>query len=514
MGDGGQPLHVAAEDPADRRGLGLAQLGELVGDVGDRAVLLAQLLPHDGKLAHGRDVALVGEHPGQRLGGRQVGLVGDHVGEALLDERHPPVGEGADRVVAARLGQEPERLQREVVVLLVEAVAAGVGDREHLGRPAPAATGAVGSGVARLDGHLGHQVVEMAAYGGGSQVEPGSQSRSGRGALLEDRPGHPLTGRLPRRGSNSTTSVCRYCLAGSSKASPHSGPDAAATNKFGAGLRFARHATPPSHVARRENLMRIFSSGRYAAVTSTLALVVAVGGASYAAVEVTGDDITNGTVTTKDVKNKTLKYKDIAAEHQGASSHGCLPVRRAPPVPPGPLGATAADRPDGPSNVYGRWNDNATAMVAGNKAVAPLGSPVSHVGAPFEGPQRERRHHGGDQERPDQGREHRVLQRPGGVGGGGRAVAPEHPDGLDQGRDRVPLGDRAQHGRHVLGGREGVGQEGQREDRGEHHALDRLDRAQRRADQDADPDHREAPQQQQQVGEHGLDEVRRGSASR
>ena len=33
-----------AEDAADRLGLGLAQLRELVGDVGDRAVLLAQLL--------------------------------------------------------------------------------------------------------------------------------------------------------------------------------------------------------------------------------------------------------------------------------------------------------------------------------------------------------------------------------------------------------------------------------------------------------------------------------------
>ncbi len=53
VGDGGEPLHVAAEHPADRLGLGLAQLGELVGDVGDRAVLLAQLLAHHGELAHG-----------------------------------------------------------------------------------------------------------------------------------------------------------------------------------------------------------------------------------------------------------------------------------------------------------------------------------------------------------------------------------------------------------------------------------------------------------------------------
>ena len=43
-----------AEHPADGLGLGLAQLGELVGHVGDRAVLLAQLLAHDRQLAHRR----------------------------------------------------------------------------------------------------------------------------------------------------------------------------------------------------------------------------------------------------------------------------------------------------------------------------------------------------------------------------------------------------------------------------------------------------------------------------
>ena len=44
MSDGGQPLDVAVEQLADQLGLGLAQLRELVRDVGDRAVLLAQLL--------------------------------------------------------------------------------------------------------------------------------------------------------------------------------------------------------------------------------------------------------------------------------------------------------------------------------------------------------------------------------------------------------------------------------------------------------------------------------------
>ena len=46
VGDGGQPLDVAAENLGDDLGLRLAQLRELVGDVGDRAVLLTELLAH------------------------------------------------------------------------------------------------------------------------------------------------------------------------------------------------------------------------------------------------------------------------------------------------------------------------------------------------------------------------------------------------------------------------------------------------------------------------------------
>ena len=62
--------------------------------------------------------------------------------------------------------------------------------------------------------------------------------------------------------------------------------------------------------------MRIFTSGRYAAVTSTLALVVALGGVSYAAVVVTGDNIQNGTVTTKDVKEQDPEVQGLRPRHQ------------------------------------------------------------------------------------------------------------------------------------------------------------------------------------------------------
>ncbi len=52
--------------------------------------------------------------------------------------------------------------------------------------------------------------------------------------------------------------------------------------------------------------------GTYSAVTSTLALLVAVGGTSYAATQLTGHDIQNGTVTAKDVKDSTLTSKDLS----------------------------------------------------------------------------------------------------------------------------------------------------------------------------------------------------------
>jgi hypothetical protein len=44
VGDRGQPLHVHAEQAGEQLGLHLAQLRELLGHVGHRAVVLAQLL--------------------------------------------------------------------------------------------------------------------------------------------------------------------------------------------------------------------------------------------------------------------------------------------------------------------------------------------------------------------------------------------------------------------------------------------------------------------------------------
>ena len=87
--------------------------------------------------------------------------------------------------------------------------------------------------------------------------------------------------------------------------------------------------------------MRIFSSSRYSAVASTLALVVALSGASYAAVVVTGSQIKDNTVTTKDIKNKTIKAKDISKAAKDALKGNVGPA--------GPVGAAGPQGIQGPA---------------------------------------------------------------------------------------------------------------------------------------------------------------------
>lgn len=55
----------------------------------------------------------------------------------------------------------------------------------------------------------------------------------------------------------------------------------------------------------------MFRSGRYANVTATLALVIALGGTSYAALSITGRDVKNSSLTGRDVKNSSLTTSDI-----------------------------------------------------------------------------------------------------------------------------------------------------------------------------------------------------------
>ena len=97
--------------------------------------------------------------------------------------------------------------------------------------------------------------------------------------------------------------------------------------------------------------MKLISQGRYATVASTLALVVALGGTSYAAVKITGADITNGTVTTKDIKNKDLKLQDFAP----GAKNGLKGAKgdQGPQGPQGPKGAAGPQGTAGPAGATG-----------------------------------------------------------------------------------------------------------------------------------------------------------------
>lgn len=97
-------------------------------------------------------------------------------------------------------------------------------------------------------------------------------------------------------------------------------------------------------------MRRIFDNGRYANVTATLALVLAMGGTSYAAMTlphnsvgstqirpraVKGSDIARNAVTSDQVRNGSLRAQDFA--------FGQLPVGVPGPTgPQGPRGAAAA----------------------------------------------------------------------------------------------------------------------------------------------------------------------------
>lgn len=94
----------------------------------------------------------------------------------------------------------------------------------------------------------------------------------------------------------------------------------------------------------------LFKNGRYANVASTLALVVALGGTSYAAVaipknSVGSPQIINSSVKSKDVKNGSLKGVDFKAGEIPAGAQG-------PAGPAGPAGAVGPQGPVGPSNGY------------------------------------------------------------------------------------------------------------------------------------------------------------------
>src|SRR3954470_20815711 len=86
----------------------------------------------------------------------------------------------------------------------------------------------------------------------------------------------------------------------------------------------------------------------FANVVSVLALLVALGGTSYAAVVLTGRNIKDGTLTGKDVKDRSLGRKELSTKAT-ASLTGATGATGAT-GPEGPQGHAGADGAPAPTN--------------------------------------------------------------------------------------------------------------------------------------------------------------------
>lgn len=186
--DGRQSLHMRTEKLGERLGLRLTQLRELRRDVGDWAMMLAQLLASACLRCRG-SITLPAQGGSQHLGPcLDIGLAldrfpvrADELGNALLGER-------AYRALPAVLGEKPQRRSSEIIVCVPEPGAAHIGEQEQFRRTAPAPANPSGS-IPRLGLTVGQQRIQMSAHRCRADTEIISHCRSCDGTLLEQQPG-------------------------------------------------------------------------------------------------------------------------------------------------------------------------------------------------------------------------------------------------------------------------------------------------------------------------------------
>jgi hypothetical protein len=97
----------------------------------------------------------------------------------------------------------------------------------------------------------------------------------------------------------------------------------------------------------------------YANVMATIAVFVALGGSSYAAVAITGKDIKDGTVTGQDVKDKSLTATDFKGSVAGPQG------KRGKPGATGATGAPGAQGIQGPQGGQGIQGPKGDMLTAG-----------------------------------------------------------------------------------------------------------------------------------------------------
>jgi hypothetical protein len=109
----------------------------------------------------------------------------------------------------------------------------------------------------------------------------------------------------------------------------------------------------------------------YANVVATLALFVALGGSSYAAITVTGKNVKNSSLTGKDIKNNSLTGSDVKGIKSGDVSDGSLLARdfKAGQLPAGAQGIKGEKGDPGTARAYAHVLANGTVDAARSKNV-------------------------------------------------------------------------------------------------------------------------------------------------
>ena len=115
----------------------------------------------------------------------------------------------------------------------------------------------------------------------------------------------------------------------------------------------------------------------YSNVVATLALFVALGGSSYAALRITGHDVVNSSLTGSDIKDSSIRARDLAASIRDTRVRG----EAGPPGPAGPQGQAGAVGDAGPAGPQGEPGAQGGAGPAGPTGeTGPEGPPgPNHV---------------------------------------------------------------------------------------------------------------------------------------
>lgn len=99
-------------------------------------------------------------------------------------------------------------------------------------------------------------------------------------------------------------------------------------------------------------MRNIFRSGSYATVASTAALVVALGGTSYAAAQITSQDIKDGTIQTQDISQPAQVQARVVHNDNGTAMTGSAKTVLSLNVKPGNFVVDAKAQAYGGSGAY------------------------------------------------------------------------------------------------------------------------------------------------------------------